>query len=137
MADLVVTVPKGFWLEWLAEGDAAGEPETGQEYGFWFACHQRPPIGPGDRLYIVAWGMLRGYAPVTRLLREGRSWVICRQGGAVACTIDEPIAGFRGWREPWWTRGQERPFPDWRTAGVALGRPAKPAKPLPLFGGAP
>ena len=28
--DLVVTVPKWFWFDWIAEGDAVGEPETGE-----------------------------------------------------------------------------------------------------------
>ena len=40
---------------------------------------------------------------------------ICRRGGAVACTIDEPIPGFRGLRKRWWRIEDERPFPDWRT----------------------
>jgi len=32
MTDLVVTVPKDFWPDWIAEGDAVGEPETGTEW---------------------------------------------------------------------------------------------------------
>ena len=35
--------------------------------------------------------------------------------GTWACTIDEPISGFRGLRKRWWDRSIERPFPDWRT----------------------
>lgn len=38
MSNLVGTCPKDFWAEWLAEGDAAGEPPTGQEYG-WYTGH--------------------------------------------------------------------------------------------------
>jgi hypothetical protein len=33
------------------------------------------------------------------MLHHGRAlgqFAICRKGGAVACTIDEPIPGFRG-----------------------------------------
>lgn len=37
MADLVGTCPKDFWEEWLAEGDAAGDPPTGQEWGWYTA----------------------------------------------------------------------------------------------------
>jgi hypothetical protein len=33
-----------------------------------------------------------------------------RGGGAVACTIDEPIVGFRGWRNRWWNREDEKPL---------------------------
>jgi len=66
MTDLVVTVPRNLWAEWIEEGDAVGEPETGEEWGF-FLGHNRPPILPGERLYIVAHDRLRGYAPVTRV----------------------------------------------------------------------
>jgi hypothetical protein len=111
--DLVVTVPKWFWPEWIAEGDAAGEPETGEEWGFHLGG-PRPDAGPGDRLYVVAHGRLRGWAPVTRLAATDHGWAICRRGGAVACTIREPIPGFRGWRRRWWERSAELPFPRWR-----------------------
>jgi hypothetical protein len=36
--------------------------------------------------------------------------------GAVAVTIPERIHGFRGYRQRWWPREAEQPFPDWRTA---------------------
>jgi hypothetical protein len=116
--NLVVTVPKWFWKDWIAEGDAVGEPVSGEEWGF-FMGGNRPPIGPGDRLYIVAHGRLRGYAPVTALKKtdDGR-WAICREGGAVACTIPAPIKGFQGFRKVWWSASDEHPFPDWKTQGV-------------------
>lgn len=117
MADLVVTCPKNFFREWIAEGDAAGEPYTGEEWG-WFMGGSKPDIGPGDRLYVVAWNLLRGYAPVTRLVQTERGWCICRRGDAVAVSIPEPIKGFRGWRRRWWDRSLERPFPEWKTYGV-------------------
>lgn len=125
MVDLVGTCPKSFWLKWIAEGDAAGDPPTGTEWG-WFTEHRyRSLIKPGDRFYVVAWGRLRGYAIVTKL------WggAIVREAGAVACTIDEPIPGFRGLRQRWWDRAIEKPFPDWQAAGVGV-KPAK-AKPAP------
>lgn len=117
MSDLVVTVPQSLWIEWIYEGDAVGEPETGETWAFWIGGAM-PPISPGERLYIVAWGVLRGYAPVTHLRRAHGRWAICRQGGAEAVTIDQPITGFRGWRRPWWKREDERPFPDWQRAGL-------------------
>lgn len=121
MVDLVGTCPKDFWFEWIAEGDAAGEPETGDEWG-WFTRHSRARlIRPGDRFYVVAHGRLRGYAPVTRLqdnTRRGGGFIICRRGGAIAVTIPTIIPGFRGLRERWWPREDERPFPEWKTAGV-------------------
>lgn len=120
MSDLVVTVPKDLWPAWIAEGDAAGSPPTGTEWGFYLGG-ARPDIRRGDRLYIVAHGLLRGYAPVTRLARSGSQWVICREAGAVAVTIPEPIPGFRGWRRRWWERADEQVFPDWKTLGVIRG----------------
>lgn len=116
MSDIVVTVPKWFWFDWIAEGDAVGEPESGEEWGF-FLGGAKPPVEPGDRLYIVAHGLLRGYAPVTRLARTETQWCICRRGGAVACTLPDPIQGFQGWRHVW-KREQELPFPDWKYAAA-------------------
>lgn len=122
--DLVVTCPMGFWKEWIAEGDPAGAPYSGEEWG-WFTGRGtngkgfKPPIEIGERLYVVGWGLVRGYAPVTdvRLDANGK-WVICRRGGAVAVTIDRPMKGFQGWRKVTWPREVERPFPDWQTAGI-------------------
>ena len=117
--DLVVTVPKWFWREWIAEGDAAGEPETGTEWGFFLGNRgAKPPIEAGDRLYIVAHNRLRGYAPVTALRDTPHAWAICRKGGGVAVTIPDRIRGFQGFRKRWWERGNEVAFPDWKTADV-------------------
>ena len=115
MPDLVGTCPKDFWEEWIAEGDAAGDPLTGEEWG-WYTRHSlAASIRPGDRFYVVAHGKLRGWAPVTRLNDDGAGgYVICRRGDAVACTIAVPIPGFRGLRLRWWKRDEEQPFPDWR-----------------------
>lgn len=116
MSDLVVTVPKWFFEDWIDEGDAAGDPPTGETWGFscGSARYAQPPIQRGERLYVVAHDKLRGYAPVTKVVAHQGKWWICREGGAVACTIAEPIKGFRGWRKRWWEREQEQPFPDWR-----------------------
>jgi hypothetical protein len=117
MSDLVGTCPAGFWEEWIAEGDAAGDPETGEEWGWYTRDRLAPSMQPGDRFYVVARGLLRGWAPVTQVSRDaGGGWIICRKGGAVACTIDDPIPGFRGLRRRWWARELERPFAEWKTA---------------------
>jgi len=116
VTDLVGTCPKDFWDEWIAEGDAAGEPKTGEEYGWYTGHHLIRSIEIGDRFYVVAHGRLRGYAPVVRVEINGfGKGAIIRAGGAVALTIPEPIPGFRGLRQRWWPRAEEEPFPDWRT----------------------
>ena len=126
MVDLVGTCPKDFWEEWIAEGDAAGEPETGEEWG-WYTRHSLvAKIKPGDRFYVVAHGKLRGWAPVTRVKTSyGQGGMIGRMGGAVAVTIPEIIPGFRGLRERWWNREDETPFPDWKERGDWLAKPVK------------
>lgn len=116
MSDLVVTVPRGIWPDWIDEGDPAGSEESGEEWDFVLGW-QRPPIIAGERLYVVAHDRLRGYAPVTGVIFyadpcpehlyvgagclrcraeqgvpgrprgvRGR-WSIVRRGGAVAVTI--------------------------------------------------
>lgn len=114
MSDVVVTCPKRLWPEWIDEGDLPGDEETGDEYHFYLGG-PRPVIHPGERVYIVAHGKVRGYAPLTRIDATGYGFALCRQGGAVACTIPEPVTGFRGFRYRWWDRADEIPFPNWRT----------------------
>tara|TARA_Y100000310_G_C20236853_1_gene602774 strand:- start:259 stop:612 length:354 start_codon:yes stop_codon:yes gene_type:complete len=116
MSDVVVTVPKRFGLaEWIAEGDAAGEPWSGEMWDFYIGG-ARPSIQPGERVYVVYNGALRGYAPLIRLDWYGyRAGSLIRGGGAVAVTVGQYIRGFRGWRYRWWNRASERPFPDWQT----------------------
>ncbi len=119
MADLVGTCPKTFWSDWLAEGDCAGEPESGEQYGWYTGDRKAATISIGDRFYIVAHGRLRGWAPVVRVVRTpGGNFIICRRGKALARTIAQPIPGFRGLRRRWWSRMDEVPFPDWRTEDI-------------------
>lgn len=80
----------------------------------------RPGIEPGERVYVIAHGRLRGYAPLVRVHSLGNRHDLIRCAGAVAVTIppDSPVAptlkGFQGWRYRWWRRSIEVPFPDWR-----------------------
>jgi hypothetical protein len=118
MSDVVVTVPKRLWSEWIAEGDLPGDAETGETYGFYLGGYP-PTISVGDRVYVVAHGKLRGYAPLVEVEVYHGGFALLRQGGAIACTIAEPIQGFRGWRYRWWKREDERPFPNWREISAA------------------
>jgi hypothetical protein len=138
--DLVVTVPKRLWRAWLAEGALPGE-EVPPGVFYYQRIAGRPQYAgtvPQDsRVYVVAFGRLRGYAPLLRVdrqppagagdatierwRREHRDRVhyyLVRAGGAVAVTIPEPIRGFQGWRYRWWQRAAEVPFPDWQTQAV-------------------
>lgn len=119
MADVVVTVPKGLWSEWIEEGDLAGQPWSEEaEYHFWIRPDCLPTIAPGERVYIVAHGRLRGFAPLVRIedqcvLARYRACLV-RRNDAVAVTIPVQVIGFQGWRYRWWDRSIEVPFPDWR-----------------------
>lgn len=116
MADLVGTIPKTFFAEWIAEGDCAGDPYTGEEWGWYTHSPLAAKIELGDRFYVVAHGKLRGWAPVTRIQHgfSNGGWVICRGGDAVACTVPFAIPGFQGLRRVFWKREDEIAFPDWR-----------------------
>ena len=73
MSDLVGTCPKGFWEEWIAEGDAASEnglvfPSiTGMDWSWCTRDRKAISTEYGDRFYVVAHGKLRGWAPVIRV----------------------------------------------------------------------
>jgi len=75
MSDVVVTVPKSLWAIWLSEGNLAGEPWSGKVlYHFWIRPDALPDITPWERVYVVAHGRLRGYAPLVGLWKtEGVS----------------------------------------------------------------
>jgi hypothetical protein len=115
--DVVVTVPKSFGIDkWIAEGDAAGEEWSGQLWAFYLPSI--PVINPGERVYVVYNGRLRGYSPLiqckTRNLQRHAACALIRGGDAVAVTIPETIIGFRGFRYRWWGQSLEVPFPEWK-----------------------
>lgn len=120
MADIVVTVPLSFGLQtWIDEGDPAGTPWSGEEWHFYLGG-PRPSIAPGERVYAIYNGALRGYSPLVRIDDFGRRYGLVRHGDAVAISIPEYIRGFQGWRYRWWDREQELPFPNWQDPDAAL-----------------
>jgi hypothetical protein len=122
VSDPVGTCPKDFWEEWIAEGGCAGDnPSIGPfvEWGWNTGSLLARTIKPGERFYVVAYGKLRGWAPVVGVEPidgEMHAWEIIRRYGAVACTIPQPIPGFRGLRVRWWKREDEQPFENWKQA---------------------
>ena len=134
VADVLVTVPKSFGLDtWIEEGDLPGESWSGEEWHFYLGG-RCPKIQPGERVYILYDGLLRGYAPLVRIentVYQGRmghrhsGYALVRHNDAVAVTIDEHIKGFRGFRYRWWKYEQERSFPEWQSHKnpAADGRP--------------
>lgn len=112
--DVVVTLPKRFGLRtWINEGDAAGERWSGTLWAF-SVPGGRPKIRPGERVYIVYNGRVRGYAPLVRLDWGKHGGDLVRGGGAVAVTVPFEVRGFRGWRYRWWPLEREHGFPRWR-----------------------
>src|SRR4051812_42116353 len=116
--DVVVTVPQNFRYgglkglpAWISEGDAAGEPWSGEHWHFYLGGYPPKDLKEGERVYVVYNGKLRGYAPLVRIEEnmveyveriqpspEPRGYALVRYGGAVAVTIDPPIRGFQGFR---------------------------------------
>ena len=112
--DIVVTVPKNRWNEWLDEGDLPDEIYSGNRY--FFSVGKRCPrsIHPGERVYIVSNEKLRGYAPLLFIHNEWGYYYLVRGGDAVACTINQKIPGFRGFRYRFWEYSEEIQFSEWR-----------------------
>jgi hypothetical protein len=119
--DVCVTVPQARWMEWLGEGDLPDDPPSDYEF-HWMFGGPMPDIRPGERVYIVAFGRLRGYAPLVDTENvcalNPRRRCLVREGGAVAVTTRGFIRGFQGWRYRWWERADEIPFPNWKTERV-------------------
>lgn len=131
--DVVVTISQSVWLSWLAEGDLPGESQT-NEWALYYGTgggrrKPSPPsnLRPGDRVYVIAWGVLRGYAPLLRIEDTTHGYALVRGADAVACTVPDPdrnigmalvMPGFQGVRYRWWERDDEVPFPDWQTRGL-------------------
>ena len=112
--DVVVTVPKKFGLlTWVAEGDLPGDQWSGLEWHFYLGGFP-PKIVPGERVYVVYNGKLRGFAPLVRIERYDRGYALVRHNDAVAITVNEYIKGFRGFRYRWWERSIESPFAEWQ-----------------------
>jgi len=121
MPDVVVTVPKNFEFNgkrglaaWIAEGDLPGDPWGGEDWHFYLGGNA-PNINPGERVYVVCEGKLRGYSELIRIEREGNYIGLVRHNRSEAVTLADPIKGFQGFRYRWWNREDEIPFPDWQT----------------------
>ena len=119
--NVVVTVAKNIWNEWLTEGNLAGDPWDGVlENHFWINKKSVPKdIAIGDRVYVVSNNKLRGYSPLLYVetscsLRLDRACFL-RRNDAVAVTLNREIKGFQGWRYQWWDSNEEIAFPNWKT----------------------
>lgn len=134
LMDILINIPPHRWADWLAEGDLAGAVWSGREH--MLEILMQPTIEPGERVYIMQGGIVRGWAPLLRMERTysmGR-WMtqIIRGGGAQAVTAmclwpDLCLCPIL-WRGPHpkiltvrvmayrsWDRIDEWRFPDWQT----------------------
>ena len=119
--DIVVTVPAKLWFSWLCEGDLPGDPlEEREEWAFYTTTPPRSAF-PGQRIYVVAHGFLRGYSDL--VATKGKAFI--RSGPGVACTLFEngapkPMRGFQGWRYATWEREEVREWEgeEWASYGL-------------------
>lgn len=130
MGDVVVTVPRAQWPAWLREGDLPGQAARGVSH-FWLAP-PLPPMAPGERVYVVASNRLRGYAPLVgveercTLRPHDGMGCLMRAGGAVAVTVLRYFPAFQGWRDRFWDRAEEVPFPRWQDLRAWIPDPDAP-----------
>jgi hypothetical protein len=127
--DVVVTVAMSAWVGWLAEGALPGEPSP-ESWALFYGsgAGSRKPVPPkdlqpGDRVYVAAFGFVRGYSPLLRIAPTENGYALVRGGGAVAVTPWAEhgplhVPGFQGVRYRSWRREAERPFDDWMTVGM-------------------
>jgi hypothetical protein len=129
--DVVVTLSERQWESWVVEGRLPREESSSQESYFWFGDNLpryapirylpiRVPIGDvfpdaDVRVYFVAHGKLRAYAPLYCIDEDNHRYAFVCRGEAVPVTIDQEIRGFGEWCYRWWKRADEKPFPEWRT----------------------
>lgn len=129
--DLVGTVRKGTWAEWVEEflGDLE-DPWTRSTGGcVWWSRHSLARRAErGSRFYVVSEGRLRLCVTLghPRPRRPGE-WTPLQvdplpegAAGFEPVTLEAGIRGFRGLRRRWWPREIERPCPDWKGAGLGL-----------------
>lgn len=135
MNDVVARVSRANWPAWLAEGDLAGAPWSGREHALVVAGW--PSIDPGERVYVVVRGLVRGWAPLIRaermLVQDVRRTALIRGGGACAstpmCLFPDTCICPVAWNGPHplhvrarrsfmyrhWRRIDEWLFPSWAT----------------------
>lgn len=122
MADIIVTTPKGEMQN--AADEAADVLEAGGGRYFRTFRHSPPNICPGDRVFYVEDGFVRGFASVVETVAGGRRRcdTTGREWGEGFHVIMDarswkwiapiPMVGFRGWR--YWGRPVPATIGDWR-----------------------
>lgn len=116
MTDIVVTIPRKTWPAWLAHPnvDRVGGMRSFHVYG------ARPSSSAGDLLYVLAHRKIRCRFEIANVAPLRGGWFIQATFlGPIGLSCPE-IRGFQNWRRRWWDIASERPFPDWKTAGVFL-----------------
>jgi hypothetical protein len=118
-AEGVVVIAAG-WLEFLG---AAAHPD--EDYAFLPCKAEHPRIKTGDPVYVVCEGKLRCRISALRFTNGVQGFSLLVRGSAIAAaepvTIAQPIGWFLGYRAPWWSVGDERPFPCWLEAYLPRG----------------
>ena len=114
MTDIVITIPRAAWADWLMQHGA--DDQRGRMRSFHVYDEERghPPCSTGDQLYVVAHGRLRCVLLIEAIMMR-------------PVTLAGYVPGFAGWRRRWWDPQHELPFPAWRTEAVADRAPVSPA----------
>ena len=116
MTAIVVTVARDNWPAFLAEhgpGTSRGRQHVFHLFG------DRPPISPGDTLYVVSHGRLRCALMLELIVPHHGGWQLVASL-LRAVTLPGFVQGFPDWRRCWWRDIDELPFPSWRTEAVNI-----------------
>lgn len=129
MTDIVVTVPRDKWADWLkqhGEGDQRGRRRNFHIYD---KEQGRPPASEGDDIYVVAHGRLRCLLMIERIVPLMGGWLVTASM-VRPVTLAGYVPGFKGWRRRWWDTQHELPFDAWRTEAVSAATSAPPVDAL-------
>jgi hypothetical protein len=127
MTDIVITVARDKWADFLAEhgpGTTRGRLHVFHLFG------DRPPVASGDTLYVISHGRLRCALMVDLIVPQSGGWQIVA-GFLRPVTKPGFIQGYAGWKRCWWTKLDEAPFADWRSEAVSQRTHALPDLVLP------
>lgn len=123
MTDIVITIPRETWGDWLAHHGPGLQRGKLRTFHIYDHARGRPPSSAGDMLYVAAHGRLRCVFLIEQVHPLRGGWFIWATMTR-SVTLKDHVPGFKGWRRRWWDVAAEEDFDAWRTEGVSEGAAA-------------
>lgn len=127
MPDIVIHITDRRWKDLVRDGGAYGPSSGSREVSHPLGYVERPPISQGDKIYLAAGGLVRGWARCQYLRSDQPGFVVITRGPLSGTTPmvdrgDGPrplrVRPIRGYIRRWWEPSTEAPLEDWRTRGL-------------------